>query len=186
MRNITFQNAEDITEEGLPLVLLFYNPAKPDITVRYAKFVADYLMPERSECSGVLSVLVRLSLSVSVPVCVRMSDSRVCVCACLCVGVCVCLHAVYNAWCCHCRCSCRRVLAAHRCHGTAWHCYIIIINIALSYSSTESVNFVYADGAKFAHPLTHLGKSENDLPLIAIDSFQHMFLVPQDIESSLK
>lgn len=35
-----------------------------------------------------------------------------------------------------------------------------------------------ADGKKFAHPLHHLGKSEHDLPLIAIDSFRHMYLFP--------
>lgn len=33
-----------------------------------------------------------------------------------------------------------------------------------------------ADGVKFAHPLHHLGKSKEDLPLIAIDSFKHMYL----------
>lgn len=33
-----------------------------------------------------------------------------------------------------------------------------------------------ADGFKFAHPLKHLGKSKQDLPVLAIDSFQHMFL----------
>jgi endoplasmic reticulum resident protein 44 len=41
------------------------------------------------------------------------------------------------------------------------------------------VNFLIADGHKFAHPLTHLGKSKEDMPLIAIDSFQHMFLFPK-------
>jgi endoplasmic reticulum resident protein 44 len=35
-----------------------------------------------------------------------------------------------------------------------------------------------ADGKRFAHPLHHLGKSEKDLPLIAIDSFRHMYLFP--------
>lgn len=35
-----------------------------------------------------------------------------------------------------------------------------------------------ADGLKFAHPLQHLGKSSADLPLIAIDSFRHMYLFP--------
>ena len=39
-----------------------------------------------------------------------------------------------------------------------------------------NVNFLIADGIKFAHPLRHLGKSEKDLPLIAIDSFRHMYL----------
>ena len=36
-----------------------------------------------------------------------------------------------------------------------------------------------ADGVKFAHPLHHLGKSKEDLPLIAIDSFRHMYLFPK-------
>lgn len=48
----------------------------------------------------------------------------------------------------------------------------------------EAINFLTADGKKFAHPLHHLGKSEKDLPLIAIDSFRHMYLFPnyKDIE----
>jgi endoplasmic reticulum resident protein 44 len=40
------------------------------------------------------------------------------------------------------------------------------------------VNALYADGLKFAHPLRHLGKTAKDLPVVAIDSFQHMFLFP--------
>uniref|UniRef100_A0A915BF27 Thioredoxin domain-containing protein n=2 Tax=Parascaris univalens TaxID=6257 RepID=A0A915BF27_PARUN len=39
-----------------------------------------------------------------------------------------------------------------------------------------AVNALLADAHKFAHPLKHLGKTENDLPVLAIDSFQHMFL----------
>lgn len=42
----------------------------------------------------------------------------------------------------------------------------------------ENINFLTADGLKFAHPLHHLGKSLDDLPLIAIDSFRHMYLFP--------
>lgn len=41
-----------------------------------------------------------------------------------------------------------------------------------------AVNALLADGHKFAHPLKHLGKSARDLPVLAIDSFQHMFLFP--------
>uniref|UniRef100_A0A914DZ56 Thioredoxin domain-containing protein n=1 Tax=Acrobeloides nanus TaxID=290746 RepID=A0A914DZ56_9BILA len=41
-----------------------------------------------------------------------------------------------------------------------------------------AVNALLADGHKFAHPLRHLGKTEKDLPVLAIDSFQHMFLFP--------
>jgi len=43
-------------------------------------------------------------------------------------------------------------------------------------SEKSSVNFLTADGIKFAHPLHHLGKGKDDLPLIAIDSFRHMYL----------
>ncbi|KAA0183445.1 hypothetical protein HAZT_HAZT002783 [Hyalella azteca] len=39
-----------------------------------------------------------------------------------------------------------------------------------------NVNFLIADGIQFAHPLHHLGKDKKDLPLIAIDSFRHMYL----------
>jgi len=39
-----------------------------------------------------------------------------------------------------------------------------------------------ADGKRFAHPLHHLGKSEKDLPIIAIDSFRHMYLFPDASE----
>ncbi|KAE9549458.1 hypothetical protein FO519_007333 [Halicephalobus sp. NKZ332] len=42
----------------------------------------------------------------------------------------------------------------------------------------SAVNALLADGHKFAHPLKHLGKSAKDLPVLAIDSFQHMFLFP--------
>lgn len=47
------------------------------------------------------------------------------------------------------------------------------------------MNFLTADGHKFAHPLHHLGKSSSDLPLIAIDSFRHMYLFSdyRDIET---
>lgn len=44
--------------------------------------------------------------------------------------------------------------------------------------SQDNMNFLTADGLKFAHPLHHLGKSSSDLPLIAIDSFRHMYLFP--------
>lgn len=43
-------------------------------------------------------------------------------------------------------------------------------------SLSENINFLTADGKRFAHPLHHLGKSQADLPLIAIDSFRHMYL----------
>ena len=47
------------------------------------------------------------------------------------------------------------------------------------FNFSENVNFLIADGIKFAHPLHHLGKNKEDLPLIAIDSFRHMYLFPK-------
>lgn len=43
---------------------------------------------------------------------------------------------------------------------------------------TNSVLPVAADGLMFSHPLHHLGKSVADLPVVAIDSFKHMYVFP--------
>ena len=52
-------------------------------------------------------------------------------------------------------------------------------------SEKSSVNFLVADGLKFAHPLSHLGKTKDDLPLIAVDSFRHMYLFPKYEDSKI-
>ncbi|KAJ1354866.1 hypothetical protein KIN20_011939 [Parelaphostrongylus tenuis] len=41
-----------------------------------------------------------------------------------------------------------------------------------------SINALLADGFKFVHPLQHLGKTVDDLPVLAIDSLIHMYLFP--------
>jgi len=51
-------------------------------------------------------------------------------------------------------------------------------------SERSNINCLHADGAQFIHPLQHLGKSLADLPLLAIDSFKHMFLFPDINEMS--
>lgn len=61
-----------------------------------------------------------------------------------------------------------------------------LLLIGFSYNffvSIESVNFLIADGKKFVHPLAHLEKTIDDLPVLAIDSFRHMYIFPdfQDI-----
>ncbi|XP_071942733.1 endoplasmic reticulum resident protein 44-like [Antedon mediterranea] len=89
VREITFENGEELTEEGLPFLILFHDPNDADIVQKYNDIVARELVPER-----------------------------------------------------------------------------------------ESVNFLTADGTKFSHPLSHLGKSTKDLPVLAIDSFRHMYLFP--------
>lgn len=53
------------------------------------------------------------------------------------------------------------------------------------YVSADKVNALTADGVKFAHPLQHLGKTTNDLPVIAIDSFKHMYLFKHDVKTQL-
>ncbi|KAF8562411.1 hypothetical protein P879_10288, partial [Paragonimus westermani] len=47
------------------------------------------------------------------------------------------------------------------------------------------VNFLAADGLQFSHPLSHLGKTVNDLPLICIDTLSHMYGLPKDAEEAL-
>uniref|UniRef100_A0A1B6LJL3 Thioredoxin domain-containing protein n=1 Tax=Graphocephala atropunctata TaxID=36148 RepID=A0A1B6LJL3_9HEMI len=88
VREITFENAEELTEEGLPFLILFHKPNDADIVKRY-KDICQTLAGEK-----------------------------------------------------------------------------------------QNINFLTADGVKFAHPLHHLGKTQDDLPLIAIDSFRHMYMFP--------
>ncbi|XP_065155192.1 endoplasmic reticulum resident protein 44 [Atheta coriaria] len=89
VREITFENAEELTEEGLPFLILFHHPDDTESIRKYNDIVQRDLISEK-----------------------------------------------------------------------------------------QNINFLTADGKKFAHPLHHLGKSESDLPLIAIDSFRHMYLFP--------
>lgn len=98
VREITFENAEELTEEGLPFVILFHHPDDKTSVETYNRVVNQELLGE-----------------------------------------------------------------------------------------TGQVNFLTADGIKFAHPLQHLGKSSKDLPLVAIDSFRHMYMFPhfEDIRYAL-
>jgi len=45
-------------------------------------------------------------------------------------------------------------------------------------SFKSQINFLVADCQTFSHPLHHLGKSVQDCPLLAIDSFRHMYMFP--------
>eukprot|EP00096_Caligus_rogercresseyi_P002960 TRINITY_DN1538_c0_g1_i1.p1 TRINITY_DN1538_c0_g1~~TRINITY_DN1538_c0_g1_i1.p1 ORF type:complete len:407 (+),score=107.18 TRINITY_DN1538_c0_g1_i1:269-1489(+) len=90
VRSITFENAEELTEEGLPFLILFHDPEDNNSIKDFTDVIQKHLLSEK-----------------------------------------------------------------------------------------QNVNFLTADGVKFAHPLHHLGKSKEDLPLIAIDSFRHMYLFPK-------
>ncbi|KFM62196.1 Endoplasmic reticulum resident protein 44, partial [Stegodyphus mimosarum] len=89
VREITFENAEELTEEGLPFLILFHHPDDTESPKIFTREVQNQLLDDRT-----------------------------------------------------------------------------------------LVNFLIADGMKFAHPLHHLGKTQKDLPLVAIDSFRHMYLFP--------
>uniref|UniRef100_A0A0K0E4T2 Thioredoxin domain-containing protein n=1 Tax=Strongyloides stercoralis TaxID=6248 RepID=A0A0K0E4T2_STRER len=89
VREVTFENVEELTEEGLPFLLYFRDPKDTEGDKKFANLVQSELMEHKS-----------------------------------------------------------------------------------------TVNALLADGFKFAHPLKHLGKTSRDLPVVAIDSFQHMFLFP--------
>ncbi|XP_050533415.1 endoplasmic reticulum resident protein 44-like [Daktulosphaira vitifoliae] len=93
VREITFENAEEITEEGLPFFIFFYNPNNLESVKKFKEIVSTHLLEEK-----------------------------------------------------------------------------------------QRVNFLTADGLKFAHPLQHLGKQESDLPVIVIDSFKHMYQLPKDVD----
>ncbi|KAJ0180421.1 hypothetical protein K1T71_003825 [Dendrolimus kikuchii] len=89
VREITFENAEELTEEGLPFLILFHDPSDTESVKKYKEIISRELEDEK-----------------------------------------------------------------------------------------QNINFLTADGVRFEHPLHHLGKSISDLPLIAIDSFRHMYLFP--------
>ncbi|KAL3079362.1 hypothetical protein niasHT_033248 [Heterodera trifolii] len=87
VREVTFENVEELTEEGLPFLILFRDPNDKEIEKKFTETVARELFDQKT-----------------------------------------------------------------------------------------AVNALLADGFKFAHPLKHMGKTSRDLPVLAIDSFQHMFL----------
>lgn len=92
IREITFNNAEELTESGLPFVLFFYDPADKAWIEIFKKIVEKELVDQATK-----------------------------------------------------------------------------------------VTFLIADGHVFSHPLKHLGKTKKDLPLLAIDSFRHLFLYKRPI-----
>lgn len=113
VREITFENAEEITEEGLPFLLFFYNPDDLESVKLFKDIVSTHLIQEKRKCGN--NLLITLII-----VCILLFDNVI----------------------------------------------------------SERVNFLTADGIKFAHPLQHLGKRQADLPVVVIDSFKHMYQFP--------
>ena len=50
MREITFENAEELTEEGLPFLILFYAPGDDDSIKRYNDIVQRELLGDKRKC----------------------------------------------------------------------------------------------------------------------------------------
>ncbi|XP_078543807.1 endoplasmic reticulum resident protein 44 [Lissotriton helveticus] len=48
-----------------------------------------------------------------------------------------------------------------------------------------TINFLHADCDKFRHPLLHIQKTPEDCPVIAIDSFRHMYVFPEFSDLSI-
>eukprot|EP00730_Choanoeca_flexa_P018242 TRINITY_DN8863_c0_g1_i1.p1 TRINITY_DN8863_c0_g1~~TRINITY_DN8863_c0_g1_i1.p1 ORF type:complete len:483 (+),score=160.56 TRINITY_DN8863_c0_g1_i1:23-1471(+) len=87
VREITFANGEELTEEGLPFIILFYSPSDMHAVQQFSRIVRAHMEKYRGK-----------------------------------------------------------------------------------------VNFITADGTVFTHPLQHLGKTKSDLPILAADTFRHMYL----------
>ena len=68
----------------------------------------------------------------------------------------------------------------HECSSHLFIHGISVVHTCPLYVSAN-MNFLTADGLKFSHPLHHLGKSASDLPVLAIDSFRHMYIFPKAI-----
>ena len=62
----------------------------------------------------------------------------------------------------------------------------IFKSICCLYIFSGNINFLTADGSKFSHPLHHLGKTAKDLPVLAIDSFRHMYVFPHNVDKDLE
>lgn len=47
VREITFENAEELTEEGLPFLILFHDPSDNESVKRYKEVINRELQPEK-------------------------------------------------------------------------------------------------------------------------------------------
>ena len=54
VREITFQNGEELTEEGLPLLILFYHPDRPQIKELFRERVAADIGSHKGELTGLV------------------------------------------------------------------------------------------------------------------------------------
>merc|ERR1711935_425860 len=54
------------------------------------------------------------------------------------------------------------------------------------FSQKGKINIVTATAEQFSHPLYHLGKQLNDCPVIAIDSFSHMYVFKKPFEEIVR
>lgn len=116
-REITFDNAEELTEEGLPFLILFHSPNDTKSVKDFKSIIKKEVAPERREL-------------------ITFQTKKI-------------------------------------------HFYCSFINVIIfSIYFPDNFIFLTANGRRFAHPLQHMGKTQDDLPVIAIDSFRHMYMLP--------
>ena len=61
VREITFENAEELTEEGLPFLILFHKPDDNESVKQYHEVVQKYLLGDK--CTLTISVPIKYSYS---------------------------------------------------------------------------------------------------------------------------
>jgi len=52
VREITFENAEELTEEGIPFLILFYNPEDTQTVKKFNQVVMEQLLDERRKINN--------------------------------------------------------------------------------------------------------------------------------------
>lgn len=118
-----FVFSQELTEEGIPFLILFHVKEDPESLEKFQHEVARQLISEKGEA---------VCLWHLVPIITHESNKRVF------------RSGVYDT----------------------------------GVSSSGSINFLHADCEKFRHPLLHIQKTPADCPVIAIDSFRHMYVYP--------
>ena len=61
VREITFENAEELTEEGLPFLILFHSPDDNESIKKYTDVVQTQLLEDKRECSVAFILAAKLS-----------------------------------------------------------------------------------------------------------------------------
>lgn len=128
VREITFSNGEELTEEGLPFIILFYNPSDMHAVQQFTRVVRNHLAKFR----GIVNFITADGTLFTHPL---------------------------------------QVLASNGLHSNAARREDLLpsVNLPLIVSLGAPAPF-------FSFLPQHVGKSRADLPILAADTFRHMYL----------